>query len=229
MKLAAEIQEFMRNNPLFMDLENDDFIKVVENTTLCELKAGENLFRQQQPATELFLVVVGKMKLSLLSSEGSEKVVDIIHAGNTFAEALIFKGMSGYPLNADALSDVTLLRINAETFVDILKNSPDACFKVMACLTIRLHWLVNELDRLSLHNARYRLISYLLENIPVETTTATVVELSVAKHVIASRISVTPETFSRTLRLLSQDGLLEVHDEHIVLTNPSKLQKMLSF
>ena len=120
MKLAVEIQEFMRNNPLFMDLVEDDFLKIVENTTLCELKAGENLFRQQQPATELFLVVVGKMKLSLLSSEGSEKVVDIIHAGNTFAEALIFKGMPGYPLNADALSDVTLLRINAETFVDIL-------------------------------------------------------------------------------------------------------------
>ena len=35
MKLAAEIQEFMRNNPLFMDLAEDDFLKIVENTTLC--------------------------------------------------------------------------------------------------------------------------------------------------------------------------------------------------
>ena len=220
--------EIMRKNPLFQDLSEKDFAKVVEGTTSCQLKTGETLFRQFQPATDFFLVIQGKVKISLLSIEGTEKVVDIINQGNTFAEAIIFKGINGYPVNSEALSDVTVLKINAEKYIETLRSSPEACFKVMACLSARVHWLMNEMERLSLHNATYRLISFLLENIPEEREGQVEVALSAPKHVIASRISITPETLSRTLKSLSKKGLLEVHDSHIVLLDPNQLRHIVS-
>lgn len=228
MLLEEKYQVLMRNNSLFESLNDKDFSEVVSNTKLCELKTDELLFRQKQPAKDFFFLVSGKMKLSLLSFDGTEKVVDIINAGNTFAEAIMFKGMPGFPVNAVALAKAQVLRINAETYTHILHNSPETCIQVMGALSIRLHWLMNELDRLSLHNATYRLISYLLENIPEETIESTEVQLSIPKHVVASRISVTPETLSRTLKRLCQDELLEVHDSHIVLVNPVELRRMVS-
>jgi CRP-like cAMP-binding protein len=228
MPLESKFQQIMRQSPLFKNLSEEDFEQAVSSTSHCQLKAGESLFRQQQPATEFFLLVNGKMKLNLLSFEGTEKVVDIINPGNTFAEAVIFSGMPGYPVNAEALEDSGLLRINAEAYSKILYGSPEACFKVMACLSVRLHWLMTELDRLTLHNVTYRLISYLLENIDEDETDSIEVALSVPKHVVASRISVTPETFSRTLKRLSGEGLLEVHDSHIVLINPVELRRLVS-
>lgn len=97
----------------------------------------------------------------------------------------------------------------------------------MGRLSVRLHWLVNEIDRLSLHNASYRLICYLLEDVPEDSIEKIDVKLSAAKRIIASRISITPETFSRTLKSLSKDGMIEVKDEHIVINNPAKLREML--
>jgi len=228
MTLAPEYQEIMRTVPLFMDLDKESFSKIVENTTVSKLKCGDVLFRQHDPAVEFFYLVKGKMKISLLSFEGTEKVVDIINEGNTFAEAIIFREMDGYPVNAEALAELTLLRINAPFYIQELKKSPDACIKVMGRLSERLHWLINEMDRLSLHNATYRLISYLLDSIPADTVELTEVSLAIPKHVVASRISVTPETLSRTLKRLCKEGLLEVHDKHIVLINPVELRQLFS-
>ncbi len=228
MLLDKKYQDAMRKSTLFEGLAEEDFSHVVNNTKLKALKAEEVLFRQQQSSNDFFFLLTGKMKLSLLSFDGAEKVVDIINEGNSFAEAVMFNGMPGYPVNAEALADSKVLCINAKTYTSILYNSPETCIKVMSHLSIRMHWLMNELDRLSLHNATYRLISYLLENIPEDTIERTRVGLSVPKRVIASRISVTPETFSRTLNRLCKEGLLEVHDKHIVLINPVELRRLVS-
>ncbi len=225
--LDPEYQQVMRSNHLFMDIDQQDFATIVQGTTVYKLHAGETLFTQKQPATEFFLLVEGKIKISLLSFEGTEKVVDIIKPGNTFAEVIIFNGMQGYPVNSKALSNATVLRINAKKYISVLSNSPEACLKVIGRLSARLHWLMNEMERLSLHNASYRLISYLLDDIPEGSIEKTEVQLGAPKRIIASRISITPETFSRTLKNLSKAGLIEVNDEHIVLNDPSKLREML--
>ena len=228
MLLDQKIQEVMRKDSLFEGLQESDFAKVLENTKLCELETDETLFSQQQSATDFFFLLSGKMKLSLLSFDGTEKVVDIINEDNTFAEAVMFKGIPRYPVNANALAKSKVLCINAEVYTGILHNSPETCIKVMGCLSLRLHWLMNELDRLSLHNATYRLVSYLLENISEDMVESAEVNLAIPKHVVASRISVTPETLSRTLKRLSQQELLEVHDSHIVLVNPEELRKIVA-
>lgn len=228
MSLEPKYQKIMKANPLFMDISEEDFLKVVNGTSSCQLKSGETLFRQHQSAADFFFLIEGKIKISLLSIEGTEKVVDIIYEGNTFAEAIIFKGMNGYPVNSEALSDSTILRINAANYTELLSRSPEACFKVMGRLSTRIHWLMNEVERLSLHNATYRLISFLLENTPEDAMEKLEITLSAPKHVIASRLSVTPETLSRTLKNLSQKGLIDVHDNHIVLVDPVELRYIVS-
>jgi len=226
--LNTRYQEALRNNHLFADIDEQDFVKIVNGSSISKLHRGETLFSQQQAATEFFLLVAGKVQISLLSMGGMEKVVDIIKPGNTFAEAIIFKGMKGYPVNAKALNDSLVISINAENYIQVLSNSPQACLKVMGRLSSRLHWLVNEIERISLHNASYRLISLLLEGVPEDRTEKTEIKLGAPKRIIASRISITPETFSRTLKKLSKDGLIEVLDEKIVLNNPSELRTLLS-
>jgi len=227
-QLEATLRESMRICPLFRDLTKEEFSEIVEQTSVCNLNMDDMLFRQQDPAKDFFVLVTGKIKLSLLSFEGTEKVVDIINPGSSFAEAVIFSGVPGYPVNATALARSQVLRVNANAYMETLESSPKTCFKVMATLSLRLHNLIGEIDRLSLHNATYRLISFLLEGVPTEMNERSVVNLSIPKHVVASRISVTPETLSRTLKRLCQDGLLEVQDSHIVLVNPIELRRLVS-
>ncbi len=228
MPKTSQFADVMIKNPMFSGLPAEDFRKVSKSSVYMEMKSGDVLFRQQDPANEFFLLVTGKIKLSLLSVEGTEKVVDIINAGNTFAEAIMFRGMPGYPVNAEAVGDCSVLRINAEVYKDILRKSPEACFMVMSRLSVRIHWLMTELDRLSLHNATYRLVSYLLENVPKDVTEETEIQLAIPKHVLASRLSITPETFSRTIKRLVNEGKLEVHESHIILQDLEELRRMIA-
>lgn len=228
MKSEVVLRERMRQCPLFGDLTKQQFSEILEHTSVSDCRLDDVLFRQQEPATDFFLLISGKVKLSLLSFEGTEKVVDIINPGTSFAEAVIFSGKPGYPVNATALATSKMLKVNANAYMKILEYSPKTCFKVMATLSLRLHNLLGEIDRLSLHNATYRLISFLLENIPDENIERSEINLSIPKHVVASRISVTPETLSRTLKRLCQEGLLEVRDSHIVLINPVELRRLVS-
>ena len=226
--LAVEYQEILKKVPLFMGLCEKDFCQIIEGTSISSLYSGETLFSQYQPATDFFFVVKGKIKISLLSIDGAEKVVDIIHEGSTFAEAIILRGMDGYPVNSEAIGDTIVLKINAKKYTQVLSQSTEACFKVISSLSTRTHWLMNEMERLSLHNASYRLISFLLENIDEDSESGTEITLSAPKHVIASRLSITPETLSRTLKNLSKKELLDVHENHITLNNPAELKRMIS-
>ena len=226
--LPNQYQEMLKKIPLFAGLDDYDFSQIIEGTSITTLRSGETLFRQSQPATDFFFVVKGKIKICLLSVDGAEKVVDIINEGNTFAEAIILRGMNGYPVNSEAIHDSVVLRINAEKYIKVLTKSTDACFKIITSLSTRTHWLMNEMERLSLHNASYRLISYLLDNVSQDCEKRTEITLSVPKHVIASRLSITPETLSRTLKSLSKQNLIEVHEKHIALINPNELRDMIS-
>ena len=211
-----------------MGLDAFDFNQIIEGTSVITLRNGETLFRQSEPATDFFYVAKGKIKISLLSVDGAEKVVDIINEGSTFAEAIILRGAKGYPVNSEAINDSIVLKINAKRYITVLSKSTEACFKIITNLSTRTHWLMNEMERLSLHNASYRLISYLLDNISDDCDECTEITLTIPKHVIASRLSITPETLSRTLKSLSEKELIEIYEKHIVINDPKELREMIS-
>jgi CRP-like cAMP-binding protein len=219
----------MRQCSLLKALDDQQFSAVMEGAHVRELQEHEMLFTQGDPLKDIFLVVSGGMKLYRLSRSGNEKVFDIIHPGQSFAEAALFAGSPCYPVNASALDSSIVVALDAPHFMRILRSSADLCISLMAQMSRRLHWMVNEIDRLTLHNASYRLIDYLLN----ETLNAEVgadicdVCLSAPKHVIASRLSMKPETFSRTLKHLVEEELIAVHDDHIELLDIEKMREII--
>lgn len=88
--------------------------------------------------------------------------------------------------------------------------------------------MVNEVDRLTLHNATYRLVDYLLSHISKDNNDPTGVSLAAPKHVIASRLSIKPETLSRTLKDLSKQGLINLDGGQIELVDIEKLRQLIS-
>ena len=216
----------LRQCHLFSRLGDAGFEQILAHTRLVDLAENDRLFEQQQPAREIFLLRSGQVKLALISPEGHEKVIDLISPGVTFAEAVMFSGSPVYPVTATALVVSQVWCIDAATYEGILRQSTDACFAVMAQMSRRLHWQIAELDRLTLHNAAFRVVAYLLEQeqLPGTRQAAAVVQLDTAKHVIASRLSVTPETLSRTFAWLSRGGYLDIADNSVRIHDVEKLR-----
>jgi len=217
----------LRQSFLFADLDTEQFLRVSTGCRLVELRDGEYLFEQGRPAKEFFLLRSGQIKLTRVSAEGDEKVFDIVNPGQTFAEAVMFLGGDiGYPVNGSAVAASQVYCFDGSVFLDVLGGSVDTCFRLMARMSQRLHWQVNEIDRLTLHNATYRLVTYLLEQLPRDSLGRPQVQLMTPKNVIASRLSIQPETFSRILGRLEQKGLIEVRDHFITLCDVEGVCKL---
>lgn len=205
-----KLQQNLKDNHLFSALSDEQLEQLSSAITVKSLAQGGHLFEAGSKAEEFYLVASGQIKLYRLSPAGQEKVIEIIRPGQTFAEALMFLDIPAYPVNAQALADTKVYAIKNRAFMEILRGSVDLCFKVMADISMRLKRHLNEIDALTLQNATLRVVNYLSYLIPNCADSSVQIALPAAKNVIASRLSITPETFSRILHTLSDKGLITV-------------------
>jgi len=218
----ASLLAELRHASLFSALDDAQLAQVLTGTERRELQPDESLFEQGRPAERFFLLRRGLVKLARLSPAGDEKVIELVQVGQTFAEALMFSGQRGvYPVSARAVEPSEVLGFDSRAFVALLKASPEACLALLGAMSRRLHSLVEEIDRLALQSASARLADYLLSN-----AEDGVVSLRTPKNVLASRLSIQPETLSRIFARMVADGLLDVQGAHIVLRRPDELRRL---
>lgn len=218
----------LRGIYLFSAFDDRQLALISDVTEVISLDAGQRLFNQGDEIQRFFYVESGQMKLYRLSAEGYEKVIDLIGPKQTFAEAVVFmEPTSGYPVNADALEPTRVLGFDAPTFLELLRESNESCLKLMGAMSRRLRWQVNEIDRLTLHNATSRFVGFILRPGDGQLDNGKQIELKVPKNVLASRLSIQPETFSRILSRLSAAGLIKVEKHAITLVDIDGLRKQL--
>lgn len=221
----SDLSPWLKRCYLFSALNDEQLRKVMDAMQDVSVEEGSILFEHGQPAERFFLLIEGQIKLYRLSEDGDEKVIEIVRPGQTFAEAVMFMSGRFYPVSADALMNSRLLAFPNAVVKDLLRNSVDSCFRLMADMSQRLHRLLNEIDSLTLHNATYRLVSYLLGELPEDVLKSPEIVLTIPKHIIASRLSIKPETFSRILTRLARDGMIVVRGNSIVLADLERLRK----
>jgi CRP/FNR family transcriptional regulator, dissimilatory nitrate respiration regulator len=208
----------LKSHPLMSGLSEDKLEKIRKTLKLVKLEAGECLFAQGDHADRFYQLRSGQIKLYRVSMEGNERVIEVIMPGQTFAEAILFMEERNYPVNSQALSNAELIAFDSDTFIKLLDASPETCFHLLADMSKRLHMRLNEIENLTLQNATFRLIHYLLQQISddVEGNEAEF-SLEVSKNIIASRLSIQPETFSRILKSLTKRELISVSGKTIHL------------
>lgn len=220
--------EVVRDVYLFGAFDARQMTTMANATERVSLAPGERLFNQGDEIRRFFYVQSGRMKLYRLSPDGDEKVIDLVGPKQTFAEAVVFmERTAGYPVNADALEATQLIGFDASTFLGLLRESNESCLKLMSVMSRRLRMHVNEIDRLALQNATSRFIGYILNAAYEEDAHGRRVELNVPKNVLASRLSIQPETFSRILSRLSGVGLIQVDRQAITLLDVDGLRGLL--
>ncbi len=227
MQLTNAQKKILQETSLFSGLPEHSFRTIANNSRLLELKAGEELFEQEQPVTDFFFLSEGQVKLTRLSSEGDEKVIEIVNSGESFAEAAVFGQFTGYPVNCFAIQKSTVFKICAKSYINELRSSVDSCFAVMTRISHLNHRLLREIDSLTLHNAMHRLAVYLLKGVEDEAGVVKV-NLIAPKHVIASRLSVKPETLSRTFKRLVGRGFITMEEKVITIKDIKSFRKLVT-
>ena len=224
MEKSAPQYQTIRSHYLFSGLTDAEFDALAAEVSVESYEKDEILFHRGDIAEAFFFVETGQVELSLISRDGQKKIIEVIAHGRTFAEAIVFMSEAKYPVTAEALSDSVVYRIPNAAYRDLLQGSSDACMRLLSDVCYHLHQRVREIEQLTIQNARSRLASYLIDHIDESNDDEATVRLDLPRHVIASRLSISPETLSRLLRAMSDDGTLTVDDRLVFVHSLARLR-----
>ncbi len=222
---AFDLPRYLRVLPLFSDLSPPELERLALGCQLRRYTRGETIFRVGEPCEEFHVTVTGQVKLYAVSPAGQEKVIELVGPGGSFAEALMFTGRP-YIINAQSLNDSLLLSVKKAAVVSEIERDARFAMCMLAGISRRLHGLVHDVQAYALHSGVQRVIGYLLRDVPTDEQGAgesITVSLPVSKSVIASRLSLTPEYFSRVLHELEAAGLIEIDKRDIRILDARRL------
>lgn len=217
--------EQLRGHYLFAMLSESEFANVATHSLVHRWSSGSLLFQGGTPASQFFVVLEGEARLFLQNAAGAEAAVMRARPGEAFAEAVMFMDMPVYPVSAETIGAGVLVAVNNEAYRTAMRRNPAACLRLLGHLSSRLHGLVREIESMTLETARTRLVRHLVSLAGPLTSGATTVHLGEAKLSLAAKLSIKPETLSRTLRALTNEGLISVDGAQIHILDLERLRR----
>jgi CRP/FNR family transcriptional regulator, dissimilatory nitrate respiration regulator len=222
------ISEFLANLPLFRELDHAAVERIAAGTSELDTPRGTVVFHSGDKCSGTHVVVFGQIKLSLQTDRGDEKVIELIDPGQMLGEAAMFLGKP-YVTSAEAITDSKLLHIAKEAVCLEVHRNPAFAQSVIANLSRRLYSHLNDLELYAVCSGTQRVMRYLLNHEPDDKLNGTMcLTLPTKKWIIASRLNLTHEHFSRILHDLIAGNLIEVDGRRVRIPDTGRL-RLLAF
>jgi CRP/FNR family transcriptional regulator, dissimilatory nitrate respiration regulator len=178
---------------------------VLASARLREFDRGATIFMQGERASAIYIVAEGWVKLYRIAPNGAEAVVGVFTKGRSFGEAVAFRH-DVYPVAAEAVTDCSLIRIEADAFLRLLRDNPEVAIMMLSATYMHLHSLVIQIEALKAQTGAQRVAEFLLELAPCSEGACEVV-LPYDKFLIAGRLGMKPESLSRAFVKLRNQGV----------------------
>ena len=176
--------------------------KITETQRIRSLPKGGLLFLEGDAGTAIYVLASGSIRLFRSDEEGREAVVHLVRPGEVFAEAVLFDE-ERYPVSAEAREDSQVVEIERERVLSLLE---DPAFRndFFSNIMRKLKFLAQQVYVLSSCDVRERLLRFLEGRFGKRIH----YHIDLSKKEVASAIATTPETLSRVLARMEEDGIL---------------------
>ncbi len=223
--VATQVLQTLEGVSLFNGLDASVCKKLAERAELREFSGGDVICREGDPGTGLHLVTKGQVKLLLQTGNGHEKVFDLISTGACFGEPSLYTDQP-HLVTAEAIIDTQLLHVPGADLLKALRETPELALRVIKGLASRIYRRTHDLKSYMLMSGTQRVICYLLHEVPFEAEgpAEVSVTLPVRKGLIASRLNLTQEHFSRILHELAAATLIRVEGQRVHIRDLSRLR-----
>ncbi len=199
--------------------------RILSDSHKRNVRRGETLFLQGDPASHMYVILVGCVKLVRLTPGGDEIVVAVFSEGNSFGEAVALKeGL--YPVTVEAVQDSVLIQVDARVVSEALRGDPELALAMLGSTFNHLHELVLEIENLKALSGVQRLATFLISLAPVDEGACTLV-LPYDKVLIAKRLGMKPESLSRSFASLRQQGVT-VSRHSVAVSDIGRLKDFVS-
>lgn len=186
------------------------------------LQRNEIIVHRGDRCTGLHIVVHGQVKLCHAAASGLERVLRILENGESFGEAFMLLRKE-YLITAESICESRLIHVQRETMLEVMNDYPQLARNFMDSLSRHLYMIMGDMTAYTVRSGHQRLIGYLFreslgkEGIPFH--------IKIPKGVIASKLNLTPQHFSRILQDLGERGLIRVRGREFTILDAESLRE----
>lgn len=210
------IRYTLRNNDLFQQIPEKDLDILTEQSTFQTVDKGQVLFVQGERATRFFVINYGWVKLFRETLDGTQAIVDILSSGHMFGESSLFHE-DMYPYSAEAAENVEILSLPLPFLKTQLETNPKFALAMLSEMAQLRKQQDRELEHRAIQNAPQRIACFLLRLANQSQTGSATIHFPYDKTLIAARLGMQPETFSRALAKLKETMGIEIKGSSVVL------------
>ncbi len=219
----ASISDSLRRLPLFSGIPPHELEPLLPGVREFKARAHEILFQKGDSLRGIHMLVSGRARLFMTTAQGTEKLLAMVKPGQAFGEAVVFLDRP-CPVSAQATEDSTFLIVAKDVLLAMMDRNPVFARQMLASISMRLHELMSDMETCTLMNSLQRVVSYLSHQLPESGDPACEIRLDTSKQMLASRLNLAPETFSRALHHLAEGGVIEVSGRTIRVLDTQRLK-----
>ncbi len=223
-KPANDARLAIGRSALFKSLPPALIGKLADSAKPMAPRQGEQIYRRGERCPGVYLIMSGRIMLSVSVSPDATKVTGLIGPGGHFGLAATILG-TPQAVSAETLSDSTLLLIPRATLLDATAENAEVGLQIAEILSQEQAALTDDIEAASLRSGRERVAAYLLEIAGTNGAQGRPFALPAKKSIIASRMSLTPEYFSRMLHELIVTGSILVEGRQVTILNRARLHE----
>lgn len=215
----------LQDNPLLRTLAPAQLHTLLKNSEQLVLGKNTKIFEQGDIARYLFFVLDGSVKIYRLTQDGQDKVFHVISPGENFGEDMLFSIEACHAYSAQTVTDCTLLQVPHSLYRSLASENTGLTLALLSQLSGLEQNSLETIEILSFKKSSHRIIRYLLGQAlrSCKSCAAFQFELPATKRLVASQLSIQPETLSRVLSQLEREELVKLDGRKICIPDPDAL------
>lgn len=220
--MNIDFNTIIKNTPCFSSLDENIVRLLAKNTTILERKKNHVLFLHGDIASKFYIVLNGWIKLYKETFDGDEAIINILTKKECFGED-VFSNQK-YSYSCEPLTDTKLLCIPRICLQRIAEENFDFSMQIIKNLSQHLNYIGMQLEHLLVMNVKERIGCFLLQLCDKNHGNLSI-ELPYDKSLIAKRLGMKAETFSRALKKLEETGV-SVQGNNVKISDIASLNSL---
>jgi len=219
---AYNAADILKSTVLFSNIDDDLFRLFESEAIIKNCSKGKLLFLQEDDAEFFYVIASGWVKLFRETLDGEEAVVDVLNGGHIFGETAIFDN-SIYSYSSQIVEDAVLLMLPLSLLKEKIEENSKLSMQMFSAMSRFRRYQDKELEHRDLQNAPQRIGCFLLRLCKSNVEKDITLHLPYDKTLIASRLGMKPETFSRALSRLRKETGINIKGSTIKIDNIEQL------
>jgi len=220
--MTTEIKPYIENCSFFKNFSDEIIELLNKKSHIINFPKGHVVFFNEDRADSFYLVTNGWVKLFRETIDGAQSIVDIVTTSHVFGETAIFQN-DVHNFSAEVIEDTKAILIPLSLLKSEIETNPRVAMDMMSSMARYRKQQDQEIENRTLKNAPQRIGCFLLRLIDQNKKGGIVITLPYDKTLVASRLGMQPETFSRALNKLKDRIQMDVKGSEIHINNVQNL------